>query len=111
MNLKNKCLEYFNAFSNKSINSIMYMFAGDMLNYMDNNHHATGRDAIINTINNIFENNSIKITVLSLYQEDENVCYQFISTYNGKKTNMMGVMTFDKNGFITDIMEYAGFPI
>jgi len=107
MNLKNRCLEYFNHFSNKDIDNVMRMCDGPV-ELKDWDVDAKGISVVKMAIMNIFNNvDTIKITPLTLTQEYNTVCCQIsILINNVDKLDVVDVITFNEDGFIKSIKAY-----
>lgn len=117
MNLKNRCLEYFNHFSNKDIDKVMRMCDGPV-ELKDWDIDVKGFGEVQRSIVNIFDNvDTIKIIPLSLYQDELQliektvrgyvVCCQIEILVNGEeKLDVMDVITFNEDGFIKSIKAY-----
>jgi hypothetical protein len=106
-NLKNVCLQYFIAFSNKNINILPSFFnAGVCLE--DWNIKAYGFKEVIEANEKIFSDvNTIKVTPKTMYQDDNVVCCEIDILVNGEELiNVIDVIEFDDIDYILKITAY-----
>jgi len=111
MNLKNRCLEYFNYFSNKDIDNVMIMFDSkqqpNAIFLKDWNIEADAEKLKL-SISDIFDSvDTIKVFPLSLHREDNVVfCQIKILVNNEEELDVIDVITFNENGYIKNIKAY-----
>lgn len=109
MDLKNLCLRYFNAFSNKDLERLDGMFSvGVQLQDWDIVAH--GSIEVIAANKKIFDSvDSIVVLPVALYQDGNTVIAELEIIVNGKETiNVVDVITFNEQQKITRIRAYKG---
>jgi len=105
MNLKNKCLEYFNLFSDKDLNAIVGMF-DTKISLIDWNVKVEGLKNVESAIDDIFNSvEGITIVPKSFYQEGDTVCCQIDIFVDGDVIDVIDIITFN-DGKIQNIKAY-----
>ena len=107
MSFKNKCLEYFDFFSNKKIDSVMVM-CDTYVSLKDWDISVSGKNEVRNAVMKIFDNvDTIKIFPISLHREDNVVfCQIKIIVNNDEELDVIDVITFNEKGYIRSIKAY-----
>jgi hypothetical protein len=109
MNLKNLALSYFNAFSNKDINTLTGMF-NSQVTLRDWEISAVGMSSVVEANKKIFNNvDTIKVTPLALYQDGNTLVAEIDILVNSKDTlKVTDVITFNDSGEIVSVRAYKG---
>ena len=109
MDCKNITLQYFVTFSNKDIVSLEKMFH-PKVELRDWDISAGGLKAVVKANKNIFDSvETIKVTPLSLYQQDTTVIAEIHILINGKEDLLVtDIIDFDFDGKIVSIRAYKG---
>jgi len=109
MDLKAKAEQYFKTFSSKDLNGLASMFADNIM-LRDWTGDATGKEKVLTANQDIFDAvDTIQVTPLTLYQEDNTVIAEIEIEVNGdEKLMVVDVIDYDDNGLITSIRAYKG---
>ena len=109
MDLKSICLEYFETFSRKDLDSLALMFTGDVV-LRDWEISATGIDEVLAANKKIF--NSVKyihVMPLHLYQDNNTVAAELSIIVSGAvHLSVVDIITFNDTGKIVSIKAYKG---
>ena len=109
MDLKSICLEYFETFSRKDLDSLALMFTGDVV-LRDWEISATGIDEVLAANKKIF--NSVKyihVMPLHLYQDNNTVAAELSIVVSGAvHLSVVDIITFNDTGKIVSIKAYKG---
>lgn len=103
-NLKDRALEYFDAFSNKDLDKLATMF-DDHITLRDWEVSASGKTAVLGANKHIFDSvETITVTPIKLYQDADTVAAEIsIEVYDndGETTNLI----------VVDVIEFVGNKI
>ena len=109
MDLKSICLEYFETFSRKDLDSLALMFTGDVV-LRDWEISATGIDEVLAANKKIFNSvEYIHVMPLHLYQDNNTVAAELSIVVSGAvHLSVVDIITFNDTGKIVSIKAYKG---
>jgi hypothetical protein len=109
MDLKSICLEYFETFSRKDLDSLALMFTGDVT-LRDWEISATGIDEVLAANKKIFDSvEYIHVLPLHLYQDNNTVAAELSIVVSGAIVlRVVDIITFNDTGKIVSIKAYKG---
>ena len=109
MDLKSICLEYFEIFSHKDLDSLATMFTGD-ITLRDWEISATGIDEVLAANKKIFDSvEYIHVMPLHLYQDNNTVAAELSIVVSGAiHLSVVDVIKFNDAGKIISIRAYKG---
>ena len=109
MDLKSLCLEYFEIFSRKDLDSLALMFTGDVT-LRDWEISVTGIDEVLAANKKIFDSvEYIHVMPLHLYQDNNTVAAELSIVVSGAvHLSVVDVITFNDTGKIVSIKAYKG---
>lgn len=107
--LKQLATTYFETFSNKDLVGLADIFADDA-SLRDWNGSAIGKADVLAANGNIFNNvNTITVTPLALYRDNNTVSAELEVLINGQETVLVvDVITFNDEGKIVSVKAYKG---
>jgi len=105
--LKICSLKYFKAFSNKDINSIDSMLASNV-RLKDWDISVKGKESVLQAMHNIFDSvDSIKVTVLEMYQEEYSIASELDILINNKELiKVVDILEFNESNKILRIRAF-----
>jgi len=109
MDLKSICLEYFETFSRKDLDSLALMFTGDVV-LRDWEINATGIDEVLAANKKIFDSvEYIHVMPLHLYRDANTVVAELSIVVSGAvHLRVVDIITFNDSGKISSIKAYKG---
>lgn len=109
MDYKNRALNYFNAFSEKNLLNLKFMFDQNVT-LRDWDIYARGVVDVMEANQKIFDSvDTIKVTPLALYQQDTTVIAELTILVNGTETLLVtDIIEFTNDGKIKNIRAYKG---
>ena len=109
MDLKSLCLEYFETFSRKDLDSLALMFTGDVT-LRDWEISANGIDEVLAANKKIFDSvGYIHVMPLHLYQDNNTVAAELSIVVSGAvHLSVVDVIKFNDTGKISSIRAYKG---
>lgn len=109
MDYKNRALNYFNAFSEKNLLNLKFMFDQNVT-LRDWDIYARGVVDVMEANQKIFDSvDTIKVTPLALYQQDTTVIAELTILVNGTETLLVtDIIEFTNDGKIKRIRAYKG---